>query len=84
MNRKDSLKHFYADQVEPERVRLMEDLRRTLESRSTELTAEYMEHFREFIKEVALAQEVRTKGNRLHPVLYIANGSTGWGDECAG
>lgn len=62
MNRKDSLKHFYADQVEPERVRLMEDLRRTLESRSTELTAEYMEHFREFIKEVALAQEVRTKG----------------------
>jgi uncharacterized protein YjbI with pentapeptide repeats len=61
MNRKDSLKHFYADQVEPERVRLMEDLRRTLESRSTELTAEYMEHFREFIKEVALVQEVRTK-----------------------
>ncbi|CAI6065105.1 hypothetical protein PAECIP112173_01948 [Paenibacillus sp. JJ-100] len=67
MNRKDSLKHFYADQVEQERVRLMDDLKRTLESRSTELTAKYMEHFTEFIKEVALAQQVGTKGK----IAYI-------------
>lgn len=67
MKRMESLKHFYIDQVEPERVRLMNELKNSLEKRSTELTAEYMNHFRYFIEQIVIAQQAGIKAE----IAYI-------------
>lgn len=67
MNRKESVHHFYTHQVEPARAKLMNDLQYTLSTRHTELTAEFLSHFRLLIQEVSAAQQRGAKGR----IAYI-------------
>ncbi|WJM06852.1 pentapeptide repeat-containing protein [Paenibacillus sp. PK1-4R] len=67
MDRKESILHFYTHQVKPARAKLMDDLQHTLHTRYTELTAEFLSHFRLMIQEVSDAQKRGAKG----PIAYI-------------
>ncbi|WP_427181560.1 pentapeptide repeat-containing protein [Paenibacillus sp. TC-CSREp1] len=67
MDRKESVLHFYTHQVEPARARLMDDLQHTLHTRHTELTADFLSHFRLLIQEISDAQKRGAKGR----IAYI-------------
>lgn len=67
MSRKESLLHFYMNQVEPERIRLMADLQYTLNSQSPMLTTEFLSYFEELTSKVRHSQQIGAKGN----VAYI-------------